>query len=385
MESKVAPINVHLLSSPEDIRKIERFWKDEQFYHSHDYDFVMQSLKDNRRDQQPYILLATHNDEPKSILVGYVNQLILPWKLGYKNVIRRPVKCLEFPYNSFFGATHFPCIAKAILEKIGAGLSAGTADIAWFWYLRVNEPLYQTAKTTPKWLCRDPFVERVPHRSLKLPKTFEEFYTSRGKNTKSNIRQYRNRLEKKFEGVIDFATYENEKKLDFAMQVVQRLQRKSWQYKNMGQRIFTPETTAAWRASAQNRNLIIHVLYIKDQPVSFFIGYIYNKRYVFEHTGYDPEFKYFHPGMYLLMKIIEQMCAGNKVDIFDFGFSDEQYKRQFSDSSWEESSIALFSSRLGGLKLLAWRFFLTGGTAAAKSALSYLGLLQKIKMLWRHS
>lgn len=385
MDKIVPSTNVRLLRTTREVEEIREFWKKTQFYHTHDYEFVLESLQLNSKDRQPYILLATEDGMPAWVLVGCINQRVLPWKLGYKKLLRRPVKCLEFQYNSSLGLKLAPHIAEAIIEKISEDLRAGIAHVAWFWYLSVGSPLYGAAKTTPRWLCRDPVGEPVPHRTLNLPGTFKEFRASRGKNTKSNIRQYRNRMEKKFDGSIKPICYSKESEIDIAIQAIVHLEKTSWQYRNVGQRIVTSQQIDTWHDEARVDMLFIHVLYVGESPIAFFVGKIYKKRYVFEFTGYDPKFEYYHPGMYLLLEIIHQFCSDDDVDIFDFGFSDEQYKRQFSDTTWQEESVAIFSPGFGGLKLLLFRCFLTGGTAAARTFLSYFGILGRIKMYWRHS
>jgi CelD/BcsL family acetyltransferase involved in cellulose biosynthesis len=81
--------------------------------------------------------------------------------------------------------------------------------------------------------------------------------------------------------------------------------------------------------------------------------------------------------------VIEELCAEPGVDVFDFGFGDADYKRHFSDESWEESDLTVFAPRLRPLAVNAGRITVMGAAAGAKSVAERLGLTTRLKTRWR--
>ena len=82
------------------------------------------------------------------------------------------------------------------------------------------------------------------------------------------------------------------------------------------------------------------------------------------------------------MKLFEEQC-GTAVQKVDFGHGGALYKERFGDESFEEASIRIYRSSVRGLL----PNFLTGSNTKLAGAiarlLSRLGLLQRVKTLWR--
>ena len=87
------------------------------------------------------------------------------------------------------------------------------------------------------------------------------------------------------------------------------------------------------------------LLYLHGEPVAFQLGTAYRGTYAASGTAFDPAHSEERPGTYLLMKVIEQLCADPAVDRLDFGFGDADYKRAFADESWVEQDVEVFEPR----------------------------------------
>jgi CelD/BcsL family acetyltransferase involved in cellulose biosynthesis len=87
--------------------------------------------------------------------------------------------------------------------------------------------------------------------------------------------------------------------------------------------------------------------------------------------------------MYLLQKLLEDLCNEGSTDEVDFGFGDAQYKRDVCDHEKSQAAVLLFAPSAKGIALNSLRTPLIYATNTARSLLVKTGLQQKIKRAWR--
>jgi CelD/BcsL family acetyltransferase involved in cellulose biosynthesis len=125
------------------------------------------------------------------------------------------------------------------------------------------------------------------------------------------------------------------------------------------------------------------VLYDEQTPIAFWQGNVYGRVYHSGTTGYDPAYRKDRVGIYLLMRVIEDLCSVPEVDIFDFGFGDADYKRHFSDEAWDESDVVVFAPTLRPLWINATRTAVMGSAQGVRRGLERLGVADRVKTAWR--
>jgi len=69
--------------------------------------------------------------------------------------------------------------------------------------------------------------------------------------------------------------------------------------------------------------------------------------------------------------------------VFDFGFGDADYKRHFSDESWDESDLVLFAPTARAVAVNAGRTAVMGAAVQARRVLERFGLADRLKTMWR--
>jgi CelD/BcsL family acetyltransferase involved in cellulose biosynthesis len=126
-----------------------------------------------------------------------------------------------------------------------------------------------------------------------------------------------------------------------------------------------------------------YVLYLRDEPVAFCHGNVYRNTFGLDATGFDPAHAESRPGGFLLMRLIEDLCADESVHAFDFGFGDATYKRQLGDESWLERDVSVWTPRPRSIRLNLTRTVLAGADSAARAALRRGGLVTKARRIWR--
>ena len=235
----------------------------------------------------------------------------------------------------------------------------------------------------PRIFCRDHLSVQNDHWRLSLPESFEAFYQGRSRNTRGNIRQYANRLKTGMGKDLSIRCFQEKGDVVRAMIDIETVARLTYQRGlSVGFRN-TLETRRKWLLAAEKGRLRAYVLYVKNSPRAFWTGYLYKKIFYSDATGYDPALKYYHPGMFLLMRMVESFCLDKKVEGIDWGFGYVDYKRKYGSENCHESCVYIFAPSFKGLQLNVCRGVTTGLSQVAKIVLSRFDLLGVIKKWWR--
>ena len=64
------------------------------------------------------------------------------------------------------------------------------------------------------------------------------------------------------------------------------------------------------------------------------------------------------------MRMIEELCAEDGIDVLDYGFGESEYKRRFGSESWEEEDVLVFAPTFRGVRINA-----TGTAVSARRRL----------------
>jgi CelD/BcsL family acetyltransferase involved in cellulose biosynthesis len=145
----------------------------------------------------------------------------------------------------------------------------------------------------------------------------------------------------------------------------------------------TEEGRALVRLSLAHGWFRAWVLYRRDEPIAFWQGTVYNRVYMSGIPGYKPEYRPYRVGIYLLMKVIEDLCADPNVDFLDYGPGDADYKRQFSSENWEERDVVVFAPTLRSVRINTVRTVILAGAKVAKATVERVGIADRIKAGWR--
>jgi len=372
---------IRVLRTSQEVIDLGEFWRTSETRQAHSYDDTLASFENP--DLTPIILLVSGSDGPTSALVGRIRTIEFPWLFGYHKVFKGKVRTLEFPYGSLIGTEPTPEVAAELVDTILAELRTGEADFCRIWYLETDTALYNAARHQPAIWSRDVFDNPITHFTLEIPSSFEEFMKTRSKNSRSNIRRYRNRMENQHGETVSIKQYTELGEVDEAAAAISAIEKTTWQHKTLGQVIVGPRSIEDWRVEAKQGRLCHHVLFIEDKPVAFYVGTIFKHRYEFPYTGYDPTYAHQHPGFYLLCAMVEQFCEQGVVKVLDYGFSVEQYKRQMSSSSVVEDGLTIFAPTWRGGLINAKHALVIGSHIAVKEILARTGVLDRLKKIWR--
>lgn len=147
----------------------------------------------------------------------------------------------------------------------------------------------------------------------------------------------------------------------------------------------TPIIRARLEFEARMGWLRAYILYLDKRPAAFWIGSLRNGIFLSDYLAFDPAHARYAPGLYLIMKVIEDLCEDSNAGVqrIDFGIGDAIYKERLGNSEWLESSVYIFAPNVKGVSMNALRSAVGMLDQSAKSFMGMTPLLGRIKQTWR--
>jgi CelD/BcsL family acetyltransferase involved in cellulose biosynthesis len=99
--------------------------------------------------------------------------------------------------------------------------------------------------------------------------------------------------------------------------------------------------------------------------------------------GYDPALAQLRVGTFVLMKLIEDLCADETVGTVDYGFGDAEYKRRFGTRSWQEEDVFVYATTARGIRINLVRTALLDAAGVAHRVLQRSDAFGCIEREWR--
>jgi hypothetical protein len=206
---------------------------------------------------------------------------------------------------------------------------------------------------------------------------------SRSKKTRESLRRYRNRLLRELGETLTLRVFRDPNELELLVRDLDSVAAKTYQ-RGLGIAFAdTPEHRALMRLGLEQGWWRVYVLYSDEEPIAFWPGSAYNGVFSIGTPGYDPAYTDYRIGTYVLLKVIEDLCADDDVELVDFGFGDAEYKRRFANESWPEADVVLFAPTFRAARINLTRTALAGAAGTVRSLLTRLGVAQRLRRRWR--
>jgi hypothetical protein len=375
-----------VVRSLEEVKGIAEVWRSWQCHPNSDLDWYLTVLRSRPEFLRPHAIVVYRDGCPEAMLVGRLELRMVEAKVGYARLLKKGTRALTFLYGGLLG-TLSPEGSEALVRDIMNSLSQGDADLAYFNHLKADSPLYRAATKVPGRFSRDYCPSLQVHRSMTVPGSIEEFYRGLSAKVRKNLKWQAKKLVQENTGNVRVRCFRETRDLEQMIQDVEGIARKTYQ-RGLGVG-FTdnPEMHRRLSLEAEKNWLRGYVLYVQNVPWAFWIGTLYLGTFHSDFMGYDPNLGKYSPGMFLIVKVIEDFCnrndSGDQVSKIDFGLGDAQYKEVLGDHEWNDASLYIFSPRFRGVSLNLVRTPAAMLDRAARRAIEQIGLLGRIKRKWR--
>jgi CelD/BcsL family acetyltransferase involved in cellulose biosynthesis len=347
-----------------------------------DPDFFMTVVRARPEVERPHVVHVSSAAGGSALLVARKERIPLETRIGYRTLYRPTVSAITAVLGGVIAAEPGPAL-EALVESVESSLEAGEADVLVVPSQRVDTPAFEALASLGGTFRRQRFVEARTHRLLELPATFDDFLAARSKKARSGVRYDSKKLLEQFGSELRVETLREPGDFDRIFRDISAISRKTYQHALGAAFTDTDERRQIVRLSLERGWFRAWVLYRNDEPIAFWQGTVYGRTYHSGSTGYDPEYRSNRVGIYLLMRLIEDLCRDPDVDRLDYGLGDASYKRQFSTESWEERDLLIFAPRPRGLHVNLTRTAILASGDAARRTVDRLGLAETIKTRWR--
>jgi hypothetical protein len=331
---------------------------------------------------RPHVILVERGDRIEAGLVARLERAPLECRFGYKVLYRPTVRAFTVVHGGIAGADD-EAAARMLLDGLERSLADGEADVALVPSLRSDTAFFRLATSVPGVLRRQHFAERRMHHKLELPESLEALLAPRSKKARYNIKRYNDIFERAFEGELRLEILRSPADRERIVHDLEHVASKTYQ-RGLGVGFIDREDQRRLVEVGLARGLLrVLVLYRDEEPMAFWLGYVYNRTFFSSATSFDPAYTEYRPGAWLQLKLIDHLCADPDVDALDYGLGDAEYKRRFATESWTESDVAIFAPRARGLQVNLARTAIEGSAWLARRALERTGLTDRVKRAWR--
>jgi hypothetical protein len=223
----------------------------------------------------------------------------------------------------------------------------------------------------------EPLTPTWERRLLVLPESFDAFLASRTRKIRSGVRYDAKKLEEALEARVEIAHH-------WSPELVERLDAiaQATYQRQLGAG-FSRERGEILRVAFEHGWARVYVLYDGELPVAFWWCAIHHDVIRLNTTGYLPQYARHRPGIYLLMRVIEDAIADPRLRVLDFGPGRSDYKRHFSNESYLERNLVLYASTFRAQRVRVARTAAAAVTLGARRVLDATGGTQRVQTAWR--
>jgi len=375
-------ITVQVARSLTEIHELRGVWQNLRCHPNADMDYYLAVLNSRTEIIRPHVIVLSRNETPVSLLIGRLDSKPFEVGLGYKKLPFSSARWLTFIYGGLLGDDSDECV-RVMMASVMNSLRNREAEIVWFNQLKVDSALYRGTRAVDGMLSRDHFPFMNIHWKVQLPGSFEEFLRQRTSHRRNNLKRYAKRLKESFGDKLTIKEFREPSQIQQLLEDTEKVATKSYHRGLQAGFVNNVETQRLMALSADRKWLRAYVLYIDGNPTAFWNGLLLGKTFFTGTTGFDPAFRDYRLGTFLLERMIEDLCKERIAEAVDFGFGDAQYKKDLCDQSWEESSVYLFAPTFKGALLNGLRTVPAMVSNAAQQVLTKTGLLPRVKKIWR--
>lgn len=315
-----------------------------------DVDYFLAVSRSHPAVKRPHVVVVEREGEPVTIVAGHLTETWVLHRIGPWDVYKPKLSAINVAYRGVLG-DRSPETVGAAMAELRSALDDREAQTVLLRYIEPGGLLHETALASTPVHRREHFVPLRAHWSVTLGDSLEETLGRRSAKTRENIRRVTRRMQQVFGDRLRLRVYRDPAAAPELFATIDDVAVKSYQY---GHR-------ALFSGSELERELTLlglqkgwyraYVLSVDEQPVAFWTGFAYGGTFGWRGaTAYDPAYRAYSPGMYVLAQLLDDVSSDDTISVFDLGGGDVAYKRYFADHRWEELDVRLLGP---GLRPLA--------------------------------
>lgn len=323
--------------------------------------------------RQPFIVALRKGADLEGLLIGHLSSDKSVAKLGYTKISLPRLRTWTIEYGGILGVAdsdimdYMSDVLRTIRRKYRID-SIFLNHIHYDTYKYLNKNFHTV-------------IKKEMHRTMNCMESLDCFYKKFSSKHRKAIKSLLRKAEKL--AGFEMRTLSSNSDLEEFIKDAQAVSKKTYQYA-LGAGLNNIEVLKKLYVDSRlNGWLDFNIAYIKKRPVAFQIGHVVNEVYYLDALGFDPKYGKMSIGTVLFIKVLERLISLSRLKIMDFGFGDAEYKRRYSDNSWEEISFELYSLSIKSMCVYVLRTITSFLDGSFKFLSDKIGMTSRIKKIWR--
>lgn len=343
-----------------------------------DLDYLMTVVAARAEVSRPHVVVAGRDGAIDGMLVGRLEQRVLPARFGYATAWRPSMRCITVVHSGVVGSEP---VVRAMVASLLRSLEEGEADAVFLHRIAVGTPLHVEASTQPRFACRQRFVVPTRHWAADLPDTFDAFLARLAQKERANVRRAQRKLTQDFGARVEIRRLGAEPELGPMIAHLEHVASKTYQ-RGLGAGFRAADDRPLIRCAVEQGWFNAWIMYIDGAPCAFEIGHLYGGTFFSSAKGFDPAYGRHRIGTFLHMRMLQDLCDDPRVQAIDFGFGDADYKRRYATRCWNETDLVVYAPAIRPILVGAVRNAVAGADQAARR-LAGSDRIARVKRRWR--
>jgi hypothetical protein len=382
--SKSQNLTLRTIDNAEELNTVKDEWESIGFGNFEcAYGFYHAFVEYHEPFIRPHICLVENKDDHnvEGMLLARLEKVDLPIRLGYKTLFTNHVNALTILHDGVIAETDE--VARLLVSSLKTALKDSNVDVLIIPSLRADIPfgkaIFETFGTTQ----RERFSLNNIHHFSQLPSSQrDDWMLELKRKNRYNLRRVGSDIHKAFGDRIKVVELKNNEDLERIFEVACPLSAKTYHAK-IGGFVDTKQHRAVIEYGLRQQQYRMYVAYIDDQPVAFQPGFVYHGTFFGLTPAYDPAFRKFGLGIYLIAYVMSEIAKDPSIDSWDFGKGEAIYKHKFSTTTWVETEMRIWSVKPRLIAVKFQREVVGFAASALKKVLARWDLEHRVKRIWR--
>jgi len=347
-----------------------------------DIDYFLTVVRGADQVIRPHVIHLQSEDGRDLIAVARLENLPLPFRLGYTVVATVTLRAIVVTFGGVLGAEGRED-EERVMGCLRRSLREGEADVLLMRNVASTSTLAEAAASSASRLCRTQGLPTTPRWIAAIPDTLDGFLQVRSLKTRQRFRREHRVLQEKFGEGLSLRRFHQAGELDLLCKDIETVAASTYQ-RGLGVGFAgTPMERALIALGLRRGWYSAWVLYLNGSPVAFWMGFAYRDTFTVVTPGFNPAYAKLSVGNYTMLRMVEDLCADGQIRFLDFGHGDADYKAAFGRAARVEGDILLAAPRLWPVLVVTALSALAVINNLGRSLVARSPWVRRLKTNWR--
>ena len=226
--------------------------------------------------------------------------------------------------------------------------------------------------------------EQFHHHGIELTGTFEKYLKDLRSKARHELLRKMRRFGQRFGEQQSFREFQRPEEMKAYHALALEVSRKTYQDRLLQAGLPDDESFfGILHEYASAGKMRGYLLLDGESPIAYSYCRAQGRSLFYVHTGYDPGYREWSPGLVMLYHIVERFFAEGQYRVLDFGSGESQWKEYYSNTTARCARVYYFRKTPRNLmRLLAHRAAIASSDRIVRM-IDALGLKQKVKRFFR--